>query len=363
MKPNAQFGRIFSAFLFALISALSAIQAQTSNNFLPLSMTEGMPIETHSHYYNQAYLEMAAMLDAKQSLSIKRAVFLQEWAYLDGNLDYEAFCQGVDTVAMYLKKFIAVNALDQYHTGDNYALFEYFARPYSGNGYKPFSYDFDDFGGAEDYTKVFVSKAMRTHSGQCRSLPLYYKILAEAIGAQAHITLAPQHFFIRHPDEADPDKWINVELTGPSFSRDIWLIEQFGISETAIRNKVYMYPLTDKETVAFLLAELSDGYLRKYDYDYLMWLCATKSLAHYPQNVYALTAIANMTNLSLMEYLSTNGNVMDDYARAIDAQWYRISDKITALGWSEMDNATYDRLLRGVEEQMEKAVLDSADVR
>lgn len=41
--------------------------------------------------FETAYTEIADMLDGKAALSIKRAVFLAEWAYLDGNLDYGAF--------------------------------------------------------------------------------------------------------------------------------------------------------------------------------------------------------------------------------------------------------------------------------
>ncbi|WP_418407323.1 hypothetical protein [Alistipes sp.] len=41
--------------------------------------------------YETAYTEIADMLDGKAALSIKRAVFLADWAYLDGNLDYGAF--------------------------------------------------------------------------------------------------------------------------------------------------------------------------------------------------------------------------------------------------------------------------------
>lgn len=39
--------------------------------------------------YEKAYMEMADMLDGKIPMSIRRAVFMAEWAYLDGNLDYE----------------------------------------------------------------------------------------------------------------------------------------------------------------------------------------------------------------------------------------------------------------------------------
>lgn len=39
---------------------------------------------TKNDCYNRAYFEIAAMLDGNASLNIKRAVFLAEWAYLDG---------------------------------------------------------------------------------------------------------------------------------------------------------------------------------------------------------------------------------------------------------------------------------------
>lgn len=44
-------------------------------------------------YYVSAFNSMADMLADKDTLSIKRAVFLAEWAYLEGKLDYEKdFC-------------------------------------------------------------------------------------------------------------------------------------------------------------------------------------------------------------------------------------------------------------------------------
>ncbi len=126
-----------------------------------------------------------------------------------------------------------------------------------------------------------------------------------------------------------------------------------------------MYPLTDKETVALLMSELWHGYSRKFNdsYDDLMWLCATKSLEHYPQNITALTLKANITNQILIEHLASNGSVMDDYALMIDEQWYAIRDRINELGWSEMDDATHERLIQGLEQEMEKHGLDPADGR
>lgn len=343
----------FTSLFIVLYASAFICNAQSVGRQIPPEITNGVQIETSSTLYNQAYLEMADMLDGKSSLSIKRAVFLLEWAYLDGELIYEDYCHGIDTVATFLSRFIHANGLQLYKTAGNYALLEYFSRPYSGNGYKPFTYDYEDFGGTEDFTKVFVTKLMRTHSGQCRSLPFYYKVLAEAIGTEAYIALAPQHYFIRHRDETDPNKWVNVELTTNSLSREIWLIENFGISDAAIRNKVYLNPLSDKETVALLLSELASGYGRKFNvYDDLMWLCAIKSLEYYPQNITALHHKANITNILLMEHLATNGRTWDERAQMLDDEWRAQYAHINELGWREMSDEKYEELLKGVEEAM-----------
>ena len=72
--------------------------------------------------YERAYDEMASMLDGWQPLSIKRAVFLAEWAYLDGELNYDEYCRTIDSAALFLRKFIGANELEQYNTGKNLAL-------------------------------------------------------------------------------------------------------------------------------------------------------------------------------------------------------------------------------------------------
>lgn len=341
--------KLFSAILVGLLVISNIAFAQNIAN----------PKITDDEFYLTAYQEITDMLDGKRGMSIKRAVFLQEWAYLDSKLDYKEYCDGIDTVATFLRRFIAANGLQQYKTAGNYALFEYFSRPYSGNGYKPFTYDFEDFGGTDDFTQLFVTKLIRTHSGQCRSLPVYYKILAEAIGAEAYIAFAPQHLFIRHRDEMEPTKWVNVELTTQSLSREIFYIEHFGITDDAIRNNVYLYPLSDMETIAYLLSELAEGYWRKYDrYDDFMMQCANKSLEYYPQNITALQQQANVINMRLMEYLAGNGYVMDDYAVHIDSQWQANYKKIKKFGWAEMTDEIYEGLLEGVISSMKKDGLD-----
>jgi len=104
----------------------SVVNAQTTGTKIPTEFTNGVQIETQSLLYNAAYLEISDMLDGKQPLSIKRAVFLAEWAYLDGKLDYEKYCNTIDSAADFIKRFIRANAMEKYKTAKNMALIEYF---------------------------------------------------------------------------------------------------------------------------------------------------------------------------------------------------------------------------------------------
>ena len=98
--------------------------------------------EESDRRFFQAFEEIKEMLEEAQPLSVKRAAFLLEWAYLDGMLSYESYCHG-------------------------------------------------------------------------------------GVTYEAYITFAPQHIFIRHRDELDSGKWVNVELTTQSLSREIFYIEKF----------------------------------------------------------------------------------------------------------------------------------------
>ncbi len=315
-------------------------------------------LETCSTYYNTAYLEMADMLDGKQPLSLKRAVFLHEWAYLDGNLDYDWFCGKIEEMATYLKAFIALNNLEQYKTGGNFALFDFFTQPRSGNGGKPFIYDLDDFNGDDDYTNIFVSKLMRTHSGQCRSLPLLYKILANEIGAEAYIAYTPNHSFIRHPDETDPSKWVNVELTNHSMPREVFIIESMGITERAIQTGIYMKPCSDREITIQLMWELAYGYLHKYGTnpeDMFLPVCLNRVLEYDPDNLGALMTMNNCIAIeytAYIEYLKSMGiTVHDETSWNLHSQLQAIGKKIADLGYVDMTKEQYEEWVRSMEEE------------
>ena len=312
---------------------------------LSLSVVNGQTIDNTK--YKDAYLEISDMLDGRQPLSIKRAVFLAEWAYLDGKPDYEKYCNTIDSAANFIMRFIRANETGKYKTAKNMALIEYFFHPYSGNGHKPFTYDFNDDEGKKDFTTQFVTKVMQTHTGQCRSLPMYYKVLAEAVNAEAYISYAQRHVFIRYRDEDNlfPEDWVNVELTSHQLVPEFSIKENFEISEKTIENKVYLYPLTDKETVASQLADLAFGYWNKYNvYDDFTLLCVNKSLEHYPQNSKALLIKAKSLEAALGKYLKYNGYRRDEYAMSLENQLRRVPGQLERLGWDPMSEELQNKL-------------------
>ena len=295
--------------------------------------------------YETAYAEIADMLDGKTALSIKRAVFLAEWAYLDGNLDYDWFCSKIDSAVVFLHGFMKANGLDKYKTGKNMAIIEYFFNPWSGNGHKPFSYDHNDI--KQDFTQQFVSKLIRTHKGQCRSLPYYYKILAEAVGAEAYIAYAPIHSFIRYPDADNlfPEDWVNVELTTHQYAPEFYYIESFEINEKALQNKVYLHPLTDRETVAAQLSDLALAYTVKYGvHDDFTLKCSSKSFEYYPQHYNTLIMMGKSLDIALNRYSENNGNKVDEYVLRLRKKSKELYEQLLALGWEKLDEEYFKRL-------------------
>ena len=88
--------------------------------------------------------------------------------------------------------FYAVNKLHTYKTGMQMAISSYIVSPYSGNNYTPYTYDFETFSmDKEPWERQFVSRTLKTHKGQCRSLPWMYKILASELNAEASLAHAP----------------------------------------------------------------------------------------------------------------------------------------------------------------------------
>lgn len=273
---------------------------------------------TAEDYYVSAFNEMSDMLAGRDSLSIKRAVFLAEWAYYEGKLDYKIdFCDEIDRIKTFIRSVYAVNKLHTYKTGMQMAISSYMLSPFSGNNYTPYTYDFETFSmDNESWDRQFVSRVLKTHKGQCRSLPWMYKILASELNADVSLAHAPRHSYIMYKDEdrITPEEWINLELTTNQMNPSWWIKQDFEICDSAVIVGTYMTPLTDIQTVACQMADLAFGYREKFQrYDEFTYYCASRSLEFYPMNPNAWIIRGKSLERIIQEYIRLSGNIIDDY--------------------------------------------------
>ena len=266
-------------------------------------------------HYQQAYSEIVDMLEGNKPLSVKQAVFMSERAYLQGNLDYDAFNGEILRIATFLHDFMQINQLERFHTGKQMAICEYFFKPWSGNNYTPYTYDFGDDYPDEDWHYMLVSRVLDTHKGRCRSLPWAMMVIAEELDAEMYLAYAPNHVYIMYPnlDNHYPEEWVNVEVTTHQFVPTFWNQEYFEIPDSAIIVGTYMTPLTKQQVIARQLADLAFSYWQQTGkYDSFTYKCADASLRYYPMNPNAILIKMNSVKALLVQHLEET-NYQRDY--------------------------------------------------
>lgn len=237
--------------------------------FFSLSIGQVIPKE-----YEDAYEEIHAMLSGELPINFKRAVFLVENAWHDNELSYYTFEANIN----YLNKNAQIlfnsqkDVLEDTILVKNWAVYSVLMDTINQRIFnqedtvfsyiKPFAYDFVDFAGKNDWSKMFVSKLLYSSLGNCHSLPFLYKILADEIGTIAHVALAPNHFYIKQ--NTISTGWYNTELTSNSFPIDAWIMSSGNITLEAIQNGLYLRALSEKEMITLCLVDLAQGYERKY---------------------------------------------------------------------------------------------------
>lgn len=195
---------------------------QTQRDIQMLS-TKGFPSQSYqggtSNYYS-AFDEINNMLEGKQPLNLGRAVFLVENAYYNNTLNYDDYQKNINEQLQFCNEKIREDKLDPNNNlVKNMMLFRLISdtlkiKPKGTEKtitHLPIKYDLDDYKSEKHYDSHFVSKLMKSGSGQCYSMPLYYLVLAEKMGAKAYWAFSPQHSFIKIQDEAGT--WYNLELT------------------------------------------------------------------------------------------------------------------------------------------------------
>jgi hypothetical protein len=336
-------------YLFLLLFTILGFQplvAQTENAIRTGQNSEAQPA-TIQYLYEEALAEIKAMLEGKQKASFKKAVFLTENAFLEGQVPYPAFEQIIQEATKICEYIESIDSLiythkDRDEVRKNAAIFRYMTQALVLEDSLltlPYRYDFEDFMGKDDWTKTFVSKLLVTHQGNCHSLPYLYKILADEMGAKAWLSLAPNHIYIKN--QSQKISWYNTELTSATFPIDAWLMASGYITYESVVNRVYMDTLGVKQSLALCLVDLAQGYQRKqanYNPDFAL-KCVDLALQYYPQYINALLLKAD-----ILRQRSINQAHQD---LKTTEELIKICDKIYDLGYREMPASMYLEWLSG----------------
>ena len=217
--------------------------------------------EVKEQYFEQALQEISNMLNDKTPISFKRAVFVTENAWNNGQLDYNQFCQQIDETKSAIQHMIVAKGLQGYKTAGNWAIFSYMTENLPENGNCKMTYDIESLFEYNTMGGYFVSSLLNTKKGNCHSMPYFYKIMADEVGVEAFIATAPLHLYVKHKDETG--KWWNLELTTGTFARTSFIIDAFGVTDAGMASGLYMKPLDGKELLTLCLCDLISYYQKK----------------------------------------------------------------------------------------------------
>lgn len=333
---------------------------QTNYNLPSLANGKG------TEYYRNVYDKMLTL--NVENYSVKDVNFEIENAYLENAQDKLEFDKIIKNSGDFIiAKMKELKYDTESNVAKNYMLFQFFSENLNlkANGLKhtPFKYDFVDYMGQKDWSKMFVSKLLKTKTGQCHSMPLLYLILAEQIQAEAFLSFSPSHSFIKFKDKNG--KWYNIELTNGMFTASSFMINSGYIKAEALQNHIYLQNLSKQELLSAFYVDLANGYIHKFGYDDFVEKIANKALELYPKNVNAQMIKANYSGVRFEFVAKQLGiNPMDNKqlqtikdnpnAIALLQQANEEGKKVEQLGFTFMPQEAYESWLGSLKEAKRK---------
>jgi len=321
--------------------------------------------------YEAAYQALAEMLDGRRKANLPLAVFIVENTYTNNQLNYLAFKADLAELTAMCRHLAGPNAsptarfMALHRLMTDTVRVSYDGKPVAKH--LPYRYDFNDFWGRTDFSKQFVTKLLRTNSGQCHSLPLLYKMLADQLGVKTYLSMSPNHSFISVLDGRGT--LYRYETTNGYFTTDAFYMSSGYIKAGALKQRTYLDTLTQRETLASQLVDLAGGYEHYYGYDGFVQKCAALALKHYPQDMQGRLLAHNVALARFTKSWQAAGRPSPAVARTLPqlqpdmAEVDRWNRALAEVGFEEMPPEQYSRWLNAVEKEKARQASQQATTR
>jgi hypothetical protein len=317
--------------------------------------------DTFNTYYST--LDTLESLAAANEIGgFKKAVFVTENTFLKGRMNYESLNSNYIQLAIIASAWAKNNHMLNYNEVDsmqillNRSIFQVMKDTVKVQTSKqlltflPYSYNFDDYDGKKDWKSTFVYTLLKTHQGNCHSLPYLYKIIADELGVKCWLALAPNHMYIKNYSKRDG--WFNTELTSGDFPIDAWLTTTGYITLTAIQSGLYCDTLSNQQSIALCAIDLAKAYEKetKNYYDGFILQCCDLVLKYHAVNPQALLLKAEtLKRIYQLQNKESNSDAKSTYNN-MEKLYVRLYD----LGYREMPDKMYKEWLRSLQTQKDK---------
>lgn len=316
--------------------------------------------------YTDALNELKDMLDGRKKLSLAAAYYATEQAWGNTYSTQAEFNAVIDRSADFIKKWVVQNGgslrnNEALNRGIQKFMSESLSITTNGADNKPralthlpFFYDYEDFTGEKDPRNYFITKCLATGAGQCNSMPAVYLCLAEAVGAKAYLSFAPQHSLVKWPDKTG--QLHGYEATSGWEITDQWYADNLFISADAIRSGIYLDTLSRRQVVANCLLDLAFGYMQKYGIADGRFVedCFAAAVPHFPArnniNLYFIYSsyLARKLDVVLGKYRITRAGDIDMVPEAAALRDALLKNEaiIKKLGYRDMPPGMYEGLMK-----------------
>lgn len=334
------------------------IHHKEEQDLIDLKELEEMESEAGDIFYTQALNQLLDMVSGKTEYNFARAAFIPENAFFNNQLKFDQYETLIKEKVRLARLIMKREKLDTtQELSKNYAIQKLFTTPINEKRKdgtlkttKPMTYEFEDYLGQKNLTQTFSFKLLNTGKGQCYSMPIITKAIANELKTRAYLAYSPNHMYTKFVDANE--QFYNFETTNGSNITDQFITESGYVSASAMKNKMYLDTLSQKKELSMFISQLAAGYIRKYGYRQFAVACTDKALELDSTNISAMMILANFYTSALNNGISyhhvKNEQELNLYPDLVQLKALRDEhyNKIDRSGYQPMPETAYNNWLK-----------------